>query len=129
MIVTDERVARFVSERTGCGVCPPWTCMGLEREGEIVGGVIFHCYEGAAVHVTVAGKGWTRAFLRAVGRYVYDQLGCERITVTTEQPSVIGYAKRLGGQVEGLLRSQFGPGRDATIIGILKAEYKFDLRV
>lgn len=102
--------------------------MGIERGGEITAGVIFHCYEGAAVHITVAGKGWTLGFMRAVGRYAYDQLACERMTVTTEQPEVIALAQRLGGQVEGVLRSQFGPGRDATIVGILKAEYRFDDR-
>lgn len=127
MIVTDERVAAFVSDQLGFAVCPPFTALGIERDGEIVGGVIFHCFEGAAVHLTVAGKGWTPAFFRAVGRYAYQQLGCERITMTTERPDVAAYAERLGGKVEGALRSQFGPGRDATIIGILKAEYRFDL--
>src|SRR3546814_17755647 len=92
----------------------------MESGGEIVGGVIFNCLEGASVHVTLAGTGWTRGFLRAVGGYVYNQLGCIRMTVTTENPKVAEYAERLGGKREGVMRSHFGPGRDAIIIGILQ---------
>jgi hypothetical protein len=98
--------------------------MGIERAGKITAGVIFHCFEGPNVHVTVAGTGWTRAFLKAVGDYVYGTLGCERMTFTTEQPKVAALAERLGGQVEGLLRSQFGTGRDGIIVGVLKHEWR-----
>lgn len=123
MIVTDDRVAQFVSERLGFALCPPFTAIGIERDGTIIGGVIFHCFEGAAVHVTAAGSGWTRGFMRAVGRYAYGQLGCERMTVTTASEQVARYAERLGGVREGVLRSQFGPGRDAILIGILRGDW------
>lgn len=125
MIVTGERVAQFVSQRLGLGLCPPYTSMGIDRGGEIVAGVIFHCFEGHAVHVTAAGRGWTAGFIRAVGAYVFGQLGCIRITVTTADPEVARYAERLGGVVEGRLRDQFGPGNDGIIVGILKAAWKY----
>lgn len=125
MIITDERAARFVSQRLGLGLCPPFTCMGIERTGKTVGGVIFHCFEGASVHVTVAGTGWTRGFMKAVGVYVFDQLGCLRVTITTEQEAVAQLAERLGGKREGVLRDQFGSGRDGIVIGILESEYRF----
>ena len=125
MIVTDDRAARFVSERLDFAIAPPFTCMGIERDGHIVAGVIFHCFEGAAIHVTVAGSGWTPGFVRDVGEYVFGQLECCRITVTTGRSDVARIALRMGGKVEGCLRDQFGPGRDATIIGILRGEWKF----
>lgn len=124
MIVSDERVARFVSARLGFGLCPPYSAMGIERKGEIVGGALFNHFEGADVHVTLAGAGWTRAFLRAVGAYVYGQLGCARMTAVTASDEVAGYAERLGGKIEGRLRSHFGPGRDGIIVGILKDEWR-----
>lgn len=124
-IVTGDEVARFVSNHLGFALCPPFTAMGIEREGQIVAGVIFHCFEGAAVHITVAGKGWTPEFVRAVGWYVYDKLGCLRMTITTEQPSVVALAEKAGGQVEGRLRDQFGEGRDGVVVGILKSEWKY----
>lgn len=125
MIVTDDRVAKFVGERLGFGVFPPWTAMGVEKNGEIVGGVIFNCFEGRDVHVTVAGKGFTKDFLEKAGDYVYKQLGCTRATIQTEQDYVITLSKKLGAKVEGRLRDHFGEGRDAVVLGILKREYRF----
>lgn len=125
MIVAGERVARFVSERCGIAVCPPFTTLGIEREGTIAAGVIFSCFEGHDVHITAAGEGWTPGFIRAVGAYVYDQLGCIRMTVTTEQDAVVKLACKAGGQVEGCLRDHFGGGRDGWVVGILRSEWKF----
>lgn len=124
-IVTDERVARFVSDATGQGFVPPYTCMGIEKDGDIIAGVLFNVFEGADVHVSVAGAGWSKGFLADVGHYVFGILKCERMTAITEQPRIIRIAERLGGQIEGRLRDHFGPGRDGYIVGILKHEYRF----
>lgn len=125
MIVSDVRCAKLVSDALGMGFCPPYTCMGIERGGEVVGAVLFNHFEGADVHVTVAGHGWTKAFLRAVGRYVFETLGCVRMTAVTGSDEIARFAERLGGQREGLLRSHFGVGRDGIICGILASEWKF----
>ncbi|URQ76166.1 MAG: GNAT family N-acetyltransferase [Candidatus Ochrobactrum gambitense] len=123
MIVTDQRVSRFVSDVVGKGFVPPFTCMGIEKNGEIIAGVIFNVFEGNDVHFSAAGKGWTKGFLAEVGDYVFRQLKCERMTALTEQEKVMKLALRLGGQVEGKLRNHFGAGRDAILIGILKDDY------
>jgi RimJ/RimL family protein N-acetyltransferase len=124
--VTDAlRVSEFVSEKAGVLFHPPFTCMGIEKDGEIIAGVVFNMFEGADIHVSAAGKGWTRGFLADVGEYVFNVLGCERITAVTEQHEIVRFAERLGGQVEGCLRSHFGKGRDAFVVGILREEYRF----
>lgn len=125
MIVSDERVARFVSDRLGFALCPPYTALGIERDGEICAGAIFNHFEGNDVHIGIVGTGWTRGFLRAVGEYVFSQLGCGRMTAITESPKVIGIVERLGGQMEGCLREHFGPGRDGFVAGILKSEWRY----
>lgn len=125
MIVSGEAVASFVSEQLGFGLCPPYVAIGIERDGAVVAGVLFNHFEGADVHVTLAGSGWTRSFIRAIGSYVYDQLGCERMTAVTRCDVVAGYAKRLGGQIEGRLRSHFGAGHDGIIVGILREEWRY----
>lgn len=125
MIVSDARCARFVSERLGFALCPPYTAMGIERDGEIVGAVLFNHFEGADVHVSVAGCGWSRAFLRAVGSYVFDTLRCERMTAVTADEVTATFAERLGGQLEGVLRNHFGPGKNGLVMGILREEWKF----
>lgn len=124
MIVAGEGVAQFVSQRLGVALCPPYTAMGLVLDDLLVGGAIFNQFEGFDVHVSLAGSRWTRGFARAVGEYAFGQLGCLRMTATTEQPEVVDYAIRLGGEVEGRLRNHFGPGRDGVIIGILREDWK-----
>lgn len=127
MIVTGEQVARFVGGQLQRPFCPPYTAIGIERGGEIVAGTVFNQFEGADVHVTVAGKrgAFTRAYIKAVGEYVFQQLGCIRMTIVSEQPEVIDIARRLGAQTEGRIRNHFGPGRDGTLLGILKEDWIF----
>lgn len=124
MIVTDNRVALFVGEQIGAVIYPPFTCMGIERGGKIVAGVIFNCFTAHDVEVTVAGKYFPRWFIREVGNYVFGTMGKLRMSITTEQPEVINYAHRLSAQTEGHKRNHFGEGRDATLLGILKEEWK-----
>ena len=125
MIVSDDRVIEFVSRECGVSFIPPMTCMGIEKDGEIIAGVVFNIFEGDDVHMSVAGHGWTRGFLADFGEYVFGQLGCLRVTAITEQPKVVRLAERLGGQVEGLMHNHFGKDRHAFVVGILKDEYRF----
>lgn len=124
-IVDDARVAAFVGERVDTIICPPFTAMGIERNGEVIAGVVFNVFTGSDVHVTVAGTGWTKGFFADVGHYVFDQLKCIRMTAVTEKPEVVRIAERLGGEIEGAMRDHFGPGRDGFIVGILKQDWKF----
>lgn len=124
-IVDDDRVTLFLANTLNMRIVPPATTMGILRDGEVVGAVLFNHFEGPDVHVTIAGKGWTKGFCAEVGHYVFDRLGCVRMTAVTEQVPVVRIAERLGGKVEGLMRNHFGPSRDAYIVGILKDEYRF----
>lgn len=123
MIVSDGRVAPFVAKACNTRIIPPYTAVGIEQAGEIIGGVVFNHFTGADVHLTVAGRGWTKGFLADVGQYVFGKLGCERMTLVTEQPRVVRQAERLGGKVEGLMRNHFGKDRPGFIVGILKDDY------
>ena len=124
-IVTDDRVARFVAQRCGVIINPPYTLMGIESQGQLIGGVVFNHFTGADIHMTAAGRGWTKGFLADVGSYLFDQLRVRRVTVITEQPKVVRLTERLGGKVEGLMREHFGPGRDAFVMGILKNDWTY----
>lgn len=126
MIVADNRVVQFAEKALGRPMVPPLTCMGIEKDGEIIAAAIFNGYTRTDISLTAVGKGWTREFLREMGRYVYGSLGCLRMTAITEQPEVVALSARLGGKVEGTLRNYFGPGRDGALIGILKEEYRYE---
>ena len=123
MIVTDQRVAQFAERVLGHPIIPPFTCMGIERDGEIIAAVVFNGFTGPDIHATVAGHGWTRGFLRAVGEYVFGQLGCLRISAVTEQSKVVALAERLGGRIEGRMPNLFGAGRDGVAIGFQKEDW------
>lgn len=125
MIVAGDHVAKFVADGLGFSPCPPFTTMGVVNDGVLSGGIIFSGFIGTDVDVTVYGHGWTRSFLDAVGLYVYDQLGCERMTFVTESDEVATYAVRLGGKIEGVMRSHFGPSRDGIIVGVLQNEWRY----
>lgn len=125
MIVSDERVATFVSERMGVLFYPPFKCIGIERDGQIVGGVVWNVFEAADVHVSVAGSGFTKGFLAECGHIAFTLLRKRRVTILTEQPRVVRLAQKLGGRIEGRLREHFGEGRDAFVVGILKDEYRY----
>lgn len=125
VIVRDARVAEFVGGEIGVIFSPPLSCIGIEKDGEIIGGAVFNNYEGKDIHLSAAGRGWTRGFLAEVGHYVYTVLDCQRMTVITAHPGVVRLAERLGGQIEGCLRRHFQDGQDAFIVGILKHEYKW----
>ena len=127
MIITGGRVIEYVSSKIGRDIIPPCTAIGREKDGLIVAGVVFNIYTGPDIEITVASEPnqITRGLLQACGRYVFDQLGCLRASITTEQHDVINLALRLGAQTEGLKRDAFGIGRNATILGILKEDWKF----
>lgn len=124
-IVTDERVAPFMARALGKNIVPPYEAVGIDKDGEIIGGVIFNNFTGNDIHVSVAGKGWSRQFISSIGEYVYDKLHCGRMTVITEQPRIVRIAERLGGQVEGLMRDHFGEDRHGYIVGILQKDWKY----
>lgn len=121
----DIRIPRFLRARLGVQFYPPFTTMGLEHDGEIIAAFLFNIYTGPDIHVTIAGSGWTRRFLREMGQYLFEQLQVERFTAITENQNVVDIVKRVGGRKEGLLRNHFGPGRDGILLGVLKNEYRY----
>lgn len=121
----DLRIPCFLSERLGVVFEPPFTTMGIEKDGKIVAGILFNIYTGHDIHVTIAGSGWTRRFLRLLGQYLFDHLGVDRFTALTEKQNVVDIVERLGGMKEGRLRDHFGRGRDAIILGVLRDEYRY----
>lgn len=125
MIVSTPAVAEYVGRKVGAKIVEPFTALGVESRGQIVAGVVFNVWTGPDVQMTIAAEpGFiTRAFLRRVGRYATEELGCVRATIETEQASVADIALRMGGKVEGVKRDLFGEGRDGTVIGILKRDW------
>lgn len=127
-IVTGNEVARYIDEKNQGHIIPPYTTIGVRRDGKIVAGAVFRNYTRIDVEVTVVGEcvsAFTPIFIRSIGRYVFGALGCLRMTMATTQPRVIALAQRLGAEIEGVKRDGFGEGQDLTMLGVLRADWKF----
>lgn len=127
MIITGGAVAEYVAGRIGTVFEPPYTALGVAHEGCVVAGVVFNCWTGPDVQLSIAAEpgALSRRFLRRCGLYVTKELGCIRSTVITEQRAVVRLVERMGGKVEGTLRSHFGRGRDGVVVGILQEDWIF----
>lgn len=124
-MVTGPHVAAFVSEKLGTRFSPPYTTLGLERDGQLVTGIVFNCYTGHDIEINVAGSELPRSFLKRAAKYCFEECSCIRVTITTEQEHVIDLAHRLLAQTEGRKRNHFGAGRDGVVLGILREDWKF----
>lgn len=126
MIISGVPVVEYVAARVGSELFPPCSGIGEVRDGLIISGVVFNCFTGPDIEITVASDGMlSRSLLRSCGAYVFTQLGCERATITTESEQVAALAARLGAQTEGRKRNQYGQGRDGIVLGILREDWKF----
>lgn len=125
MIISGESVAEYVGSKVGSAIIPPYQTLGIEHDGKVVAGIVFNCWTGPDVQLTIAAEPGclSRRFLRRVGLYITKELGCIRATIETEQTHVVEMAQRMGGKIEGVKRDLFGPGRDGTVVGVLKKDW------
>ena len=104
----------------------PFVAIGVaDRSGALTGAFVITGYDGNDVNVSVAGRGAiARTPLRVVTGYIFDELGCSRITVTTRAANarVISIAKRLGFKREGTLRRLYGK-EDGVLLGLLQKDF------
>ncbi len=130
----DAAVARWVGERVGIadfGLC---TAIGFVKdETALIAGVVFNNWHAPAdpglIEATIASTSprWcNRATLAVIFGYVFNQVGCRRLTATTEaknQPAR-AFLCKLGFREEGVIRQGF-PTDDAVVYGMLKGECRW----
>ena len=86
-----ERVGKWVEAHGGGEWRAGTTCIGLERHGDLVAGVMYECFNGASLHVSIAavGKRWlNREYLWFIHYYPFMQLGARLLIATVAEDNI-----------------------------------------
>ncbi len=107
----------------------PFTTIGVrDRLGRYSGAFIFNRFTGPDVELTVVGSGAiTRHAFQAAARYIFDDLGCVRVSamIRDDNYRALAVAHKFGFKQEGIKRNGF-KNKDAILLGLLKEEYRYD---
>lgn len=129
----DEPIAEWVGLQLAKDIeaFKPCKAIGIERNGELIAGVIYNNYQsGLLIEMSIASldKRWaTRHTLRALFAYPFIQLNLKRVQTlcSAKEEGVIMFNKRLGFQLEGAHREAWHAGGDALSFGMLKHQCKW----
>jgi RimJ/RimL family protein N-acetyltransferase len=118
VIVTDAaRVGPWVCEKTG-GVWSPSdaTAIGLEKNGELVAGVVYDHFNGASICMHVASDGskkWlNREYLRFCFQYAFDQAKVKKVIgiVPSSNEDALRFDLHLGFSEEARIKNAHPQG-------------------
>jgi RimJ/RimL family protein N-acetyltransferase len=127
-----ELIGAFVNVRQGCKPDMSWgnfNALGLVRNGRLVAGVIYNCYEAANVnmHIGAIGSHWlTRQFLFAAFDYPFNQLNKRRATamIRKKNSRTRKFAEHLGFVYEGTMVNYYADD-DLICYGMLRENCRF----
>lgn len=122
----------WVCSRTGDG--PFWpdgsSTIGLEKDGELVAGVVFDDYNGVSCCIHVASDGtrrWlNREYLWFTFHYAFNQLGVRKLIgkVTADNASALRFDRHLGFVEEARIRDAC-EGGDLIILTMTREQCRF----
>lgn len=127
------RVISWVAPRIGHSVeaLVPGIGIGLEKNGELIAGVVYHriTSTNADMHVaSVGGSNWAnKDFLLAAFAYPFKQLGVRRVTgfVRADNHDAQRLDEHLGFVKEGVMREAGNDGGNVIVYGMLKEECRW----
>jgi RimJ/RimL family protein N-acetyltransferase len=132
VIVSDPaRVWAFVQQFVPVPVVGGMKGLGLERDGELVAGVLYEGWNGVNIwmHVgAVPGKRWmTREYLRYCFYYPFVELGCRRVSgyVEASNESARRFDEHLGFRQEAILKGAATDGGDVISYVMWRDECRY----
>lgn len=121
-IVSDPgRVFAFCKERMPLSLVAGMKGLGLEKDGELVAGVLYEGYNQHNVWMHVAaepGAKWlNRDFLRYSFHYPFVELGCKRVSgyVEASNAQARRFDEHLGFKQEAVLQGAASDGGDVIL--------------
>lgn len=126
----DARVSAFVSQQIGVEEWSNCRSIGLEKNGELVAGIVYDYYTGTNIcmHIAVKGKRcMTKEFLWFMFYYPFVQLGVNRLTgiIPESNKESVRFAQGLhGAKLEARLKDAH-PDGDMLIFVMFKDDCKY----
>lgn len=121
-IISDPaRVFAFCKERMPVSLVAGMKGLGLERDGELVAGVLYEGFNQHNIWMHVAaepGKKWlNKEFLRYCFHYPFVELGCTRVSgyVEASNADARRFDEHLGFQPEAVLQGAAADGGDVIL--------------
>ena len=120
----DKAIARWAGDRLGIADWGPCTTIAVLRHGEMVAAAVYNNFRHPNIEVSIASTTplWaTKAAISAMMRYPFVQLGCKRLTATTEATNqrARAFLCRLGFVMEGHHPDAL-PSGDSVTFGLLR---------
>lgn len=130
LVIDDDRVYRFVrSLDVEVARSADQQGIGLERNGELVGGVLYENFDGRNIWMHCAGVGrWiTRDLLKAAFSYPFIQLDCSAVWgwVEAENEKARRLDEHLGFKQQAVIPAASKNGGDVIIYRMTKEECRF----
>lgn len=131
MIVFDvERIGPWVCARAG-GTYFPGACqgIGLERDGELIAGVLYDQFNGRAIqmHVAAVGRRWlNREYLRICFDFPFNQLKVQKLIglVDSTNADALRFDQHLGFVEEARL-TDAGSKADLIILTMTRQQCRW----
>lgn len=101
--------------------------LGLERDGELIAGVVYEGFNGRNVWMHVAaepgGKWLNKEYLRYCFHYPFEELGCTRVSGYVEANNLAArrFDEHLGFRREAVLEGAASDGGD-VILYVMRRE-------
>jgi len=130
-IVSDPaRVWAFVSKQIPVPIIAGMKGLGLERNGELVAGVLYEGWNGVNIwmHVALApGKLPTMEYIRYCFYYPFVELGCKRVSgaVDANNRAARKFDEHLGFRQEAVLRGAAADGGDVILYVMRREECRY----
>lgn len=131
IILDTVRVLKWVQQRVKLPANGSMVGIGLERDGDLVAGVLYEGYNGHNIWMHVAGepgRRWmTREFLRTCFSYPFEQLGCKRVSGYVELSNfdAIRFDEHVGFQREAVLTGAASDGGDVGLYVMWRDQCRF----
>jgi len=131
-IVSDPgRVWSFVREHVHIQATGGMKGLGLERDGELIAGVVYEGYTGHNIWMHVGaepGARWmTRDYLRYCFYYPFVELGCSRVSGYVEASNTAArrFDEHLGFTQEAVLKGAARDGGDVILYVMWREDCRY----